>query len=392
MLNKVKIYTIFVIIAMVLLCLYTYLSMLWLGFGQSVGSFTSIVHLLFVILGMVAILLATKEAQTRFTMLWLIWSVWLVVDFFILGMQRGSLNNIVHVLFVPMAFLLFYNASLFSAKVERIAYLGGVILFGIAFYMNLHNLSYRGIILTEEMGRSNLVYWCLCAVPFLLLSNKQWLRLSFVVLSIIVVLVTGKRSAFIAIMVIGVVYMFNTIKGNKQSYKNIVLFVFVGLAVYLIFYKYLSNSAMTHFERLSNMQEDQGSGRITIYKDVFAIMRHNTFNDWFVGRGFGSITISRHSNAHNDALQLLFEFGIIGLIMYVTMFIHIIKRTVVLRKVQSSYYLSYVASVIITIILGAVSNLVVFYSYFAFICAYWGIVEAEMVNNSLIRKFHFDFN
>ncbi|MBQ3946470.1 MAG: hypothetical protein II670_12820, partial [Alphaproteobacteria bacterium] len=116
------------------------------------------------------------------------------------------------------------------------------------------------------------------------------------------------------------------------------------------------------------------------------VLEQNSIGDWILGRGYGSIVLSRHTNAHNDALQMLFEYGIIGLFVYIAMFIYAIKRARVLRRNNSEYYLGYAISIVIFIVLGMVSNLVVFNSYFAFICAFWGIVESKLVQNKLIRR------
>ena len=67
------------------------------------------------------------------------------------------------------------------------------------------------------------------------------------------------------------------------------------------------------------------------------------------------------------------------------MLVNVLKRTIILRKEKSHYYIGYAASVVIVLVLGLVSNLFVFYSYFAFICAFWGIVEAKMVQSGFLK-------
>ena len=385
MLSKAKLYSAFVIVTIVLLCLFTYANMLSLGFEESTGSFSSIVRLAVVAMAVLTMVLDINEMKTRFTILWFFWAVWLLIDFFLLGLRGEGIANIFNVLFAPMTFLLFYHSGIQSPKTETIAFWGFVVLFAIAFYMNISNLEYRTIDIGEETGISNLVYWCLCVVPFLFLTEKRWLQLVFLGLSIVVVLLTSKRSASIAMLLIVLVYLLYSTKESKHRIRNLFLLVVVGVLVYYIINRYFIGSFMGLTERFSNISDDEGSGRIPLYRDVFAVLSQNSLVDWLVGRGYGSIIITKHTNAHNDALHLLFEYGFVGLLFYILLLLFVIKRTLRLRKDNSSFYMGYVASLIIVVVLGAVSNLVVFYSYFAFICAYWGIVEARMDNTNRIK-------
>lgn len=387
MLSKARIYNVFVIVTMALFCLFTYTSMRALGFEEFSGSFGSIVRFVVVVLGAVSVLMSRNEEKTEFVILWSIWEVWLILDLFLLGLRAGGGSaSIFYVLFAPMTFLLFYHSEMQSQKTERMAYWGFVVLFVLAFYMNISNLAYRDIDIGEETGISNLVYWCLCAVPFLFLSEKRWLQVVFLLLSIIIVLLTSKRSATISIMLIAMAFLFYSTKDSEHMFRNLFFTIVAGVVVWYIIDRYFKGSYLGIVERMSNMKNDQGTGRIPLYKDVFAVMKQNSFIDWLVGRGYGSITITRHTNAHNDALQLLFEYGFVGLLFYVMMLYFVIKRTITLKRGNSLYYMGHVASLMILLVLGAVSNLVVFYSYFAFICAYWGIVEAKMVQANQIKR------
>jgi O-antigen ligase len=281
--------------------------------------------------------------------------------------------------------------TLYSDRIRQVGIIGFLIVYVVASYLIIVNLSrILDVNIGEDVGVSNLIFWCLCVVPVLLLVNKKWVRSVTIVLSILIVLVTGKRSATIAIALVLLTYILDsTSSGERKKGSTIGIIIFV-MVLYFVISRYLEGTFLGVINRLGSMQEDRGSGRLTIYQDVINVLKENNFADWLVGRGRGSIKITRHSNAHNDALQMLFEFGIVGLIGYIMLLVYIFKRLIVLRKSKSTTYLSYATSVIITVVLGLVSNLVVFHSYFAFICAYWGIVEAEMVNKNLIRKIYYN--
>ena len=201
---------------------------------------------------------------------------------------------------------------------------------------------------------------------------------------------TGKRSVFIALTFIYLIYCFYIIRSERsgKKWRSIIFITVVLVAVYFIVNRYMSESLMGFMDRLSLMGEegDSSMSRIDIYESCFDVMNNNSFIDWLFGRGYETVRIlTTHTNAHNDALQMLFEYGIIGLVFYLFMFLFSLKRTLLLRRMKSPYYLGYAASFAIFVVLGLVSNLVVFYSYFAYICALWGLVEARLVQERLIK-------
>lgn len=387
MLKRATIYNFFAVITIVLLILYTYHTILGMGFEESAGfSYSAITKLIIVMISIVTIVISKNRVYTNFSILWIIWSIWLFILFYIFGLKGEGIADILHVTFCPMTFVLFYIMSLYSDKISRITYIGFIFLYFISLYLILLNLTTIIVVnLGEETAITNLIYWCLCPLPILLLSKKRWVAPIAIGITLLIVIMTGKRSATIAMALIILAYIINLMKG-KFSLKKFLGAILIIIAFYLIINTYLANTFIGVMERMNNIEEDQGSGRIELYQDVFNVMKENTFIDWFLGRGYYSILITRHSNAHNDALQMLFEYGIVGLIVYGLMILFIIKRMRILYRQNSIHYIGYVSSVIITLVLGMVSNLIVFYSYFSFLCAYWGIIEAKMVQCGYLKN------
>lgn len=377
------------IVAMGLLVFFTYRSMLSLGFEANASSLTAITPLFYAIASIVVMFFSRNSIQTRFSVLWMAWVIWMFIIFFIFGMRDEGTMTFFYVVFAPLSFLFFYTVSLCSDQVRKIAIYGFIILYALAYYLNIINVGrVMSISIGEVLGVSNLVYWCLCATPILLLVDKQWIKSIVIALTTIIVLITGKRSATIAMALIILVFVFSSMHGKRKIWSTIGILVFV-IVLYFIISRYLEGSFLGVVERMSNMREDEGSGRIMIYHDVINVLKDNSFFEWILGRGQGSIRLSQHSNAHNDALQILFEFGIVGLIGYLAFLMAIFRRMAILRKSKSNNYISYAASVIITVMLGLVSNLVPFHNYFAFLCIYWGIVEADLVSDNTLKIIRF---
>ena len=368
-----------------LLCYYTYRYMLSLGFEETLGSTIAIISLSVVGISLVTIFLSNTTISSRFYKLWWFWIIWLLFDFFVLELRGEGVANIVFVTFAPMTFLFFFTVRQHSDRIPQIATLGFIVLFVIAFFINISFLNYIQIDYGEEIGITNLVYWCLCAVPFIFLIKRRWIFFTFLVATTVIILMTGKRSANICLLLMLVSILLN-IRRQGGKIKNLI-FIFVGgIALFFIVNHYFSFAVEGVMDRMRSIEDSQGSGRIPLYHDVFRVIETNSFFDWLVGRGYGSITITEHTNAHNDALQMLFEYGLVGLVFYLLMLWNAIRSTRILYKHNSPFFMGYLVSLIIFVVLGMVSNLVVFNSYFAFICAYWGLAEDEISQHKYLKK------
>ena len=378
----------FAIVALLMLLWFTYNDILLLGFTPSSGfSLSALAKLVIIIISIMALLLSGNKVQTKYTLMWILWVLWLLVDFFFFGIKGEGASKIIHVTFCPMTFVLFFTIGKQSEKVKTIAIVGFVLIFIVSTYLIYNNLShFAGIVVGKEMGYTNLVYWCLCPLPVLLLFEKKWGRILAISVTTLIVILTGKRSATLAITIIILLFFLN-VRREKYAFKGYFAIIIAILAMYFIVSKYAEGSFVGILDRMEALEEDQGNGRLDIYEDVLQELGKGDIADWLLGRGFGSIYQTGHTNAHNDALQMLFEYGVVGFMVYVVMLVFIIKRMVLLRKCKSDYYVSYASSVVIALVLGAVSNLFVYYSYFSFLCVYWGIVEADLMQSGQVKKF-----
>lgn len=371
-----------------LLVAYSYYSILALGFDTGGSSLIAFFVLSIIVITIYVSIRTANKVHTSFSRFWLVWIIWFVFSFYILGSANKGIADVFHVVFAPTAFFFFYITSLYSNKTIDISKIGFLILYVVAVWLNITNLDKVLLVkIGEETINTNLVYWCLCPFPFLLLLKKPIEQVAVIGLTIIVVLITGKRSAAISMAIIVLIYIVN-ISHRRYILWNIMGILIGGAALFFVTEKYLTGTFWGFVERFNDLSTDEGSGRVYIYNAVFKVLNENSIIDWIFGRGFGSIHLTGFSCAHNDPLQLLLENGIIGLFFYIIMIFHLMKRMLILRKKRSVYFVSYAASVIITIVLGVVSDLVVFYSYFAFLCAFWGMMEANMIRNGQLTNIY----
>lgn len=319
---------------------------------------------------------------------WYAWFFFLIIELlFYLFMGDASGFEYLHTFFAPFCFLLVYYFCILcpNSSDYLIWAFVGLFLFtgGYAIY-----LTFTYSIRLIEVGNlvSNLVFWPTCAFVFIPAVRNQLLRFVLFIPMILLALFLAKRSAMIIVFLEVVVFSYSMLKNSKRSNGKIslVLYIVIGLMTLSFISSNFSQFTENTFERFEEMEDDKGSGRVAIYQTVSKNVLSFSPFEMIFGRGYGTFKETGHTNAHNDALQLLYEFGIIGLLFYITLLLILLRRLKVIKKYAEEYYIGYIFCFITIVVLGLFSNLVTFNSYFAFLCSYLAMAEASVYNQKLI--------
>lgn len=239
--------------------------------------------------------------------------------------------------------------------------MGGVILINVTFYTFMF-LGLKGHIGDEFMRRLFFVVLIVAAfIHFDALATKRFSRnesevvvntsyvfaylvpyvffvrshvKSFLILSFIVfMLVTGAKRGAMLIGSVGVIiwfiYAFFHLRGDKRQFLNRSLFASMLVLMFFVLLTFLFSKYSFIAQRLLNLGEGEGgSGRAEMFDNILSgwLNDGDLFNILF-GYGF-SASRSFTGNglyAHNDWLETLINFGLLGLAVYGFFWISCIK-------------------------------------------------------------------
>lgn len=325
------------------------------------------------------LMMTSNTHYTQFGRFWLFWIAWIVFEF-IFGKTGAEKGNIFRMMLAPMSFSFFYIVSKRGIRSEKYVIWGFVIIFLLSLLWSIQ-YSLRSM---EEMDflQTNYVFWPLCCAPFIFLVNHKikWVLIGLMIFGIVI---SMKRSAVIIAILTLLFYFWAKGRNLKRSMSTLALLI-VGYFLLSIYY---SDYLLVIEDRMEMMSSDEGSGRLPIYEMVWRHISNFDIGDVIIGRGFGSITQTGFSNAHNDFLQMLYEYGIIGLVFYIALIFRSCKQLWIINKiaVNNSVLIAEGSSFIILIVMGLVSNLVVSYTFFVFLCCFWGFIEGKYISHSQIR-------
>ncbi len=212
-------------------------------------------------------------------------------------------------------------------------------------------------------------YYSLCLMPFLpLLTKKKWLIVVGYSIVGVIVVFSGKRLGLIAyVAYLLIVVFYDAIKSKRVfSLLKTLCVILISYLVFMAVYSKLQNAyGLNILERITTLSEDGGSGRDNIYRQIWQGMRESSFTEWIFGHGYGTTgtVMLRHDTAHNDFLEILFDFGIFPALIFVVFYLRLLSDSLKMLKRKYKYAGVFLGAVIMSLLLSLFSTYCVSYAY-----------------------------
>lgn len=326
-----------------------------LGFGWGKNNLTRLSMVVFVWLIYVLFNVVVTIDNSLYSLLALLRiSIWWVVVFFY-GNILGQNNNIKQIRW------------LFIASLPLLIYM---LIFTVTFNERLF----------DRHMQINYVFYILVLLPIFMTIQNNRVRSILLLVVVATCFYSMKRSAIIIAILCLIVYLFEYF---RQSRKNAILKTLSLIALLLIsiqIFQYMNERVEGGItQRFESISDDRGSGRLDIYEHVWYKYQQLSLPEQVFGCGYNTIAtkniIGGHLSAHNDFLEVLYDYGLWGLIIYLFLWYHILKRYFLLRLSSSSLSMAYFMSIVIFVVLSLVSHLIIYPTYFICLTFFWGYVE-----------------
>jgi len=232
----------------------------------------------------------------------------------------------------------------------------------------------------------NVAYNVLVFLPWLSLMEGKRIRWWGFAVVCFVVLVSMKRGAIIVLpLMLSAATLVEAIVRKKRlgqaAFKIILVMALLFAGLWIV--NQWSGGFLTH--RFSLEQLTGGSARIRfeMYGVILDDLSQRSLLDLFLGLGSGSVEHLLGMAAHNEWLEFLFNYGIIGVVFYVLLLLALVRRLLKLIRRSSRYAAGYAMALIYMLVVGMFGQI-----YFAhstlYIMMFFGAVEGLMFND--VRK------
>ncbi len=236
---------------------------------------------------------------------------------------------------------------------------------------------------SDTEGHVNSLYFGMCLLPVVFLNKKLWFQIVVVGILTVNVALSGKRAALL-ILAFGFILPLLTKISGRQRERTVWTVVLVSLAIFLV-YNYISTRFdIVIFDRMDSVVDDGGSGRDKIYEDVWLSFKESGISNKLFGHGFNSIDLTSDvgTSAHNDFLEILYDCGIVGVVVYLLAAIRLIVYSRRLYVAKSQFAPMFFCALIIFLILSTVSHLIIYPTYIIFLLFFFnlGIRDLNRIN------------
>jgi O-antigen ligase len=128
----------------------------------------------------------------------------------------------------------------------------------------------------------------------------------------------------------------------------------------VFFYMTISLIGDNILERLFDSSDDTGSGRLNIWQSLIQRLASQDIEAWILGNGHLSTTLYSWENlsAHNDFLEIIYDYGIINFLAYFAFFVSLARYTLQAIREKNAYAPSLAMMLVIYTILSMISIIV----------------------------------
>lgn len=288
------------------------------------------------------------------------WCIFLIFDLFIISIFLAADSSVfyplIRVLYPLLAFPFFYylfKDDKLDDRLFSLFFISLIVVLTIITYLNSRERSttIEGLETADNIG-----YALVCCYPAVMLFKNKKIFPIVILLVIVGTILAGKRGAIVALAASSIILVLNFLFSTSYSLrKKVFLLLLLSIALWFA-YQYLGEYFMATQNRFEKIDEDAGHDRPYVYGLFLDGFNNSSFINQLFGNGLSSGRAFIGVDAHNDWLQLLYEFGMIGLFFYVMYMFSLIKTAVINIKKRGIYFDILAMTLIILLVKTTISS------------------------------------
>jgi O-antigen ligase len=216
-------------------------------------------------------------------------------------------------------------------------------------------------------------------LPILLISPKKYIQYFFIISIVLLVASSFKRGGVISLLFSIIVYFYLnkiTLSGSRNKFIGVFSVIIIVITLSFIFVKYDATNDNVLIERIKNIEQDQGSGRVEVWHTTVDMIVESSFDAIILGHGYNAVQNNSplKLSAHNDFLEVLYDFGIIALLFYIVLHLYLIKYTYILIKHRSYYAPIMAMSYLLFLLTSLVAHVIIYVPFMSIFAIKWGYI------------------
>lgn len=217
------------------------------------------------------------------------------------------------------------------------------------------------ILMNVHLGSS---YYSLYMLPLVLVYPSKIGKICCTIIICLAVFSSVKRGGVLALALAMLAYIITNQMVSKQGKFKKIIIGFCVLTAFIAIFAYIGTMGDNNiFERFESIQEDNGSGRTDVWNEAWRLINDQGIFTYFVGNGFNTVVHnSRYAlSAHNDYLEAWFDFGLVGMLLYIISLLLLFKDILKCLKAKNEYAPAMSILGVLIVVLTMISHIAIYY-------------------------------
>lgn len=277
---------------------------------------------------------------------------------------------------IPLLTLLFFT-RIIKKEPELVDNALGLICFFVIM-MGITYFSNRGkvlMFLNNENAAINTSYFLMYSLPLVMCIKKNMIRYIMMFLILVCVMMSFKRTGSAATLLAIAVFVFiDRFISSKIKFTTIFgLIIVIGALAYVI----VSVSSLTDGYLLERYTQalNYGDERDDLRVIAVNMILDSDFLPMLFGHGYDMMMYNSPEKlaAHNDYLEVAYDYGFVGLILYLNIYLQLFKFGHKLLKIKSRYAAPFFASFVLLAMCSFFSHIFLYHHFSSLLLLFWAI-------------------
>ena len=244
---------------------------------------------------------------------------------------------------------------------------------------------YKNWTIANELDEAHLgtSYYVLFMLPIILLTPYKWIRYMALIITMAVLFSSFKRGGLIAFVLGIIAYLFVKEVLIERKFKRLIFFIIAifTLLIALVVVDNIMGNIIS--SRILNIREDGGSGRDQVWFTTWNMIQKSYGEQFVFGHGYNATEklSPLGLSAHNDFLEMLFNYGVISFVFYVILHIQLIKQVFAEIRKRNKAAPAMAFTYTIFFLLSMISHVIV-YPWASLIAMSWGAFNSVQKDTS----------
>lgn len=250
----------------------------------------------------------------------------------------------------------------------------------------------RSILHNGKFASLNTGYFVLLSYPLAILNKSSIKKICCTIIMIVILLFSMKRGGILGALVGFILYFLLSKNTGRYGFfqKLLLVTILIGALNFVLpAINEISNG--TWEKRIEYAQNHENEeGRASMYPKVIGAVVNSPLLNIIFGHGHEAVVRDNVLDglpAHNDYLEFLYDFGLIGLILLLSFYIKLINMTILSRRFNTEFFPMILA--FSSVIILSMFSIVYAYQYFLLVIPFLCIMSKELnvrKKNKRIKK------